>query len=295
MFEQLLIRNFQKHERLLLEFDKHVTTIVGATDAGKSALIRALSWVILNAPNGDSFIRWGAPSARAKLTVDGRVVFRKRGSGANLYRLDGKEFKAFGSEVPPEVAALLRMGELNFQRQHDRVFWFSESSGAVSKKLNEIVDLGAIDDSLSFIASSLRSARAEKTVIEDRLVKARERKKELLHVPEMNTELLEVERLANASWEAKKWAQLLHELIESARILKKKATTELPSFNAVTAARKLAADTYEKAFSLRGLIEEAERLESKSLKLKKAYVMSHNLFHRQYKTCPHCKGTGHIT
>lgn len=55
---KLRIQNFQAHKDTTIEFDR-ITTIVGPSDIGKSAVLRALKWVAKNEPNGTSFVRDG--------------------------------------------------------------------------------------------------------------------------------------------------------------------------------------------------------------------------------------------
>lgn len=55
---KLRIQNFQAHKDTTIEFDC-ITTIVGPSDIGKSAVLRALKWVAKNEPKGTSFVRDG--------------------------------------------------------------------------------------------------------------------------------------------------------------------------------------------------------------------------------------------
>lgn len=156
--EKLTLRNFQAHEKLVIEFDPNITTIVGASDVGKSAIIRALSWVLYNQPSGEAFIKHGEERVRTRLTLDDGVVITRERGKENLYKLDEQEFKAFGSNVPDAIRDLLKVSEINIQRQFDAPFWFAESNGEVSRRLNEIVNLGIIDDALASVAAQLRKA-----------------------------------------------------------------------------------------------------------------------------------------
>jgi len=195
MFEYLSLRNFQNHKSIKIEFDSHVTTILGQTDEGKSALIRSLAWLCFNdSPSkGDNFINWNATKCKAKLIVDGNKIIREKGDGANKYSLDGKEFTAFGANVPDDISGLLNLGEENFQFQHDPHFWFSKTPGQVSKELNRIVDLEAIDTSLSNVASMLRKAKSTVEVSEERLQEATKQKEDLEWIVEAAEEWKELE------------------------------------------------------------------------------------------------------
>ncbi len=194
-FKTLRIQNFQCHSKLQIDLDPHVTTIIGSSDAGKSAIIRALKWLCTNRPGGEAFIRDGESTASVGLIVDDHKIIRKRGRSKNLYRVDSQTFKAFGSEVPVPVADLLNLSSLNFQDQHDAPFWFGETPGQVSRELNRIVDLGTIDRAMTNIASKLRSEQATASVIGERLEQATAEEKRLAWVEKVDESLSRVEDL----------------------------------------------------------------------------------------------------
>lgn len=205
MFTSLRIRNFQVHKSLEIALDPRVTTIVGPSDVGKSAVLRALRWLCLNKPSGDAFLRHNASSVRVSVDVDGYTVTRRKGA-KNTYQLDDQTFTAVGNTVPPPIAELLNVTEVNFQGQHEAAFWFSEPAGQISKKLNAIVNLGVIDQSLSHISSKLREAQTESRIVRERHKGARERKRALKWVPAAAKALARVERVAD------RWAQTGEEL-----------------------------------------------------------------------------------
>ncbi len=179
MLESITL-TFQAHEDVTFDLSQSITTFTGATDQGKSSILRAIRWLALNRPEGDSFIPWGKDYAEVALTVDGRTITRKKGKAANQYTLDGKEFNALGrGNVPEEIANLLSLTEANFARQLDPPFWFSLTAGEVSRELNGIINLDAIDDTLANIASELRKAKATASVSQERLDKARQDRESL--------------------------------------------------------------------------------------------------------------------
>lgn len=183
MLEKLKIENFQTHQKRLIEFDPGVTTIIGQTDSGKSSIIRALRWLTMNQPAGDAFIRDGAKGVSVRLMVDGRTIKRLRGGSRNEYSLDDQQYRAFGADVPDSVADVLRLSEINFSGQLDPPFWFCETPGEVSRRLNAIVDLKIIDDALAAVAAAVRRAQARREVSEEREQAAIGRAKELEWVP----------------------------------------------------------------------------------------------------------------
>lgn len=187
MFEKLTLKNFQCHKRLNITFGKHVTTIVGPSDVGKSAVIRALKWLVANKPSGDAFRKEGTKQTFVGLKFDGgRKLVRRKGNSTNEMILDDKEYKAFGTDVPETISDAINISELNFQGQHDSPFWFSETAGQVSRELNAIVNLDVIDSTLKNIASELRKAKSAKEVGEERLREAKEERDNLSYVDDLS-------------------------------------------------------------------------------------------------------------
>lgn len=179
-FRSLQLKNFQVHKDTLIEFSPTITTIRGPTDSGKSAVLRALRWVCLNDLAGEGFIREGTKKVEVILHVMEKKerfeILRNKGTGgsSNTYELDSKEFKSFGTTVPSDIETLLRTSDINFQGQHDPAFWFTDTAGEVSRKLNAIVDLSLVDSSLAAIATQVRMLLEKKTIVQERLTEAKD-------------------------------------------------------------------------------------------------------------------------
>lgn len=207
MLERLQITNFQCHDRLRIGTDPQITAIVGPSDTGKSAIIRALRWLVINRPLGTGFIREGAKQAEVRVRIGGKDVQRIKGPSDNQYRMaewgdkDSKgygqwsEYDAVGYEVPEPIQRFLALDATNFQGQHDAPFWFDKTPGELAKELNAIVDLEVIDSTSYNLASLLRQKRAELGVIEERIKKAVADEERLRFVPNVDRDLSQLERL----------------------------------------------------------------------------------------------------
>lgn len=161
MITRVQLQNWQCYKKLDIKFSE-VTALVGPSDAGKSAIFRALQWVATNQPGGTAFIRDGAKGCTVRVWVDGHVVTRKRSRTAtvNTYQLDdGPTLKAFGRGVPADVAALFNVSATNWQGQHDAPFWLSLTAGQVGQQLNALVDLDVLDATLAEAGRGVRQTR----------------------------------------------------------------------------------------------------------------------------------------
>lgn len=194
MIEKLILRNFQCHKKKVLNFGK-ITTITGPSDAGKSAVVRALRWVLLNKPSGKGVVKRGEEKCTVTVAVDGQKVKKVRKGAKATYHLGDLEYKAFGNTVPDAIVEVFALGEDNIQKQHDAPFWLSLSSGELSRTLNEVVDLSAIDTTIQTLNKWLRRAVTEVEVSEARLDTLRSKKKELAFVKQVDKDWKVIEKL----------------------------------------------------------------------------------------------------
>jgi exonuclease SbcC len=192
--KSVTLKGFQRHDKLRVEFDPKVTTIVGASDAGKSAVVRALAFALLNKWH-PSYLRHGSAETTVSVDVGGKKIVRTKGKKSNVYQIDGKEFKAFGTSVPSELLAHTNTGPENFQRQLDLHFWFSDTPGRCAQALNRIVNLESIDRSLQYLATEHRKARNVLEVTHTRYKDTVARKKKLKWIPDLDRDLKRLEAL----------------------------------------------------------------------------------------------------
>ena len=180
MFTRIEIKNFQSHKDTVIDFDKGINSICGESDNGKTAVIRAIRWVVENRPLGtDTLLSNWAHDAKGKQTDDMSVklytengwIERIRTKDKNGYTLfiDGKEVKleAVGTDVPKEVKDFLKVNDINFQYQFDQPYLISMSAGEASKYLNNIIHLDSIDSILTVAEGNKRTISSEQKVVDN--------------------------------------------------------------------------------------------------------------------------------
>lgn len=264
MITKLTLKDFQCHAKLSIELGR-VTTVVGETDRGKSAILRALGFVALNQGNGIQYVRRGQARCRVSCHVGEHVVTRRKGRRVNEYRLDGEKFVAFKSGVPDEIARLLNVGPQNFQRQHDPPFWFFDSPGQVAKNLNSIADLSLIDSSLANVNAELRRAQARLEVLQEQLSAGRAKSKALKYVPEFLADLRHVQGLyADFDSKASSFASAERSASEaiSARLTADRSSKAMLEASKALSAGRKAVRLRDRAAGLRQLIRETNKLVS---------------------------------
>jgi exonuclease SbcC len=184
------LENWQSWKEQTIEFNGGLNVLLGLSDSGKSAIIRAIEWVILNRRPGsaNSFIREGAKECCVAVEFDDFIVFRSAGKENKYVLLDllttqEQEFKAFNQTIPEPIQERINMEDINFQSQHETAFLFSSTSGEVARTLNEIVDLDIIDKAtyninsrikdndkeLEFVQRNIDSVEEEVSNLDDRI------------------------------------------------------------------------------------------------------------------------------
>ena len=189
MLKKLILKNFQCHKSLKVDFDPCVTILVGKNDSGKTSVTRGLSYLTFNRPLGSAFIRHGQDKCSLQLFLEQHRLKRVVGKNG-YYSLDGKKSKAIGKgKIPPDIEKILNLKEINFQTQHSPLGWFALTPGNVAKELNKLLDLESIDKVQFEIAKRLRNKKAELEVTKKRLEDAKQEIKRFKPVVGLNVKL----------------------------------------------------------------------------------------------------------
>jgi len=179
MIKEIVLKNFQSHKKTKLKLHPGVNVIIGKTDSGKTAIMRALKWVITNRPKGEAFRSdWGGTTSVSILTDD-HLVKRIKTDKVNQYKLrdndeEKLEFNAIGLGVPDEISDVLNMNEINLQSQFDQPFLLNDTPGSVALHFNKIAHLERIDTSTGAIKKWISKINQSITADKDSLIEAKE-------------------------------------------------------------------------------------------------------------------------
>lgn len=183
---KLRIKNFQSHDETLLELDQRVNVIVGPSDVGKSAIIRALRWLFFNEPRGDAFIRRGEDIVLVEAIYDDGYIIRRireaKAGGVNAYEIekDGniERFQGFGVEPPEEIKEITGVRKyklsdsdqviVNFQNQHDSAFMLNDSPAQKAKAIGYLSNVNVIDEAIRRANNKDQNAKNDVKKLESR-------------------------------------------------------------------------------------------------------------------------------
>lgn len=299
MLRRIRIKNFQRHRRLDVETDR-LTSIVGNSDAGKSAIIRAIRWVMFNKPAGLGFITKGKDETRVRLDFDGFGVSRIRSAKVNEYRLHvggkTKTLKAFKNEPPDEVVEMLNVNGVNLQSQFDAPFWLGMNEMQASRALNEVVNLQSLDSARDKLTSMVREHNQEIKTTRKLMEAVVESEKEL---EKFNTKRLKAlcklaDELVDQSVRDALIEQELTGVIDSiddSQDLEIKLSIQLEALAGIKKAEALKTQIEEgvkEADELTDLIDECVAISHSCHELGTRLAEVHTLL-KEFKLCPKCQ------
>lgn len=170
MITKIRLKNFQAHKNRVLEFTEGVNIIRGSSDAGKSAIIRAMIACITGKDFNSAYQTWGTNGPmEVTIEIDGHVITRGRDAKSNYYILDGKKFAALRGECPKEISEIFNIGADQLNSQYESFYLLSETAGGVAKKIQAVCDLDSIARISKVSTKAVSDATTEERIIERKL------------------------------------------------------------------------------------------------------------------------------
>lgn len=170
------IENFQSIEKVELTVEGF-TAIVGRSNIGKSAIVRAIEGAFTNKV-GDHYVRDGASFTEVSIESPEIHLKWKKGSGYNDYEINGEKLESVGRGAPPHIAeAGFRELEISNKKinvqiasQFNPIFMIdpSQVSGAIAAEI--LSDVGR----LSEVQTAFRDCSKEKRNLES-VIRVREK------------------------------------------------------------------------------------------------------------------------
>ena len=179
MVRQLIIKNVQSHKRTVLRFSPGVNIICGMSQAGKTAMFRAVRLLFQNRPLGLSL--------KSDLSEKNLVISVKNASNtvtltksdkASKYVVekDGKKtiFRKFKGSIPDLVSSSVPIDfDLSFQDQL-RPYSVLESSNGLRKRIDSVIGTEKLE---SWIDKTSKLIKRKKAIVKNLKVTISESKK----------------------------------------------------------------------------------------------------------------------
>ena len=201
------IVNFQSHANTKLNFDEGVNVIIGPSDSGKTAVIRAMKWIFFNEPSGTDIIKKGEDSAKVTLKLNtGFKIIRGRSKSKNYYEIISPEnetqrFEGFGLNVPQEIIDLTGINKidlgnmkksLNIAEQLESPFLITESPSIKANALGKLAGVDIIDKALGNLSKDIYEINSDRKSLEKEI---KDQKDILKNFEYLKDEKVKIERL----------------------------------------------------------------------------------------------------
>lgn len=185
MINKITMTNFQSHKKTVIDLSDKLNFFIGDTDSGKSAIIRALDFVMNNNAKDEHVSnsikrteKGNKPKDNAIVRIDTDKGYVERVKGKdNYYEINGEKLTAFNRSVPDEVMEFFNITDLNIQTQRNNFFLLAETNGEVARSLNKTVNLENIDSSLLNVKRKLKSIKDKKEAKDNEQEELREKLK----------------------------------------------------------------------------------------------------------------------
>jgi exonuclease SbcC len=167
---QVKLKNFQDHADTTIDFTNGINLIVGSSDAGKSAILRAINLVFHNNYKRDTYIRHGEKECSVSVKFsDGVEVTRIKGEDVNSYLLTDAEgnihsFPKVGTGIPDEIKKNLgnpplddKKRPISYADQMSSLFLVDLSSSDLPRTLSELTGIQHLQTSAELLSKTARS------------------------------------------------------------------------------------------------------------------------------------------
>lgn len=206
MIEAIKLKGFQSHTASFFHLGPGLNVITGPSDAGKTAIIRAVKWVAFNEPTGEAFLNQTVGEAEVEITLtNGVTITKRRKSKKTSYKLSTVPEPFEKSEVPLEVQQALGITKqtfgdfvtaLNFAYQLEAPFLISETASAGAKILGKLAGTEAVDLAIKDVSKDTYAARQERSQAEKEIEKIEYQLADFMNLEQLKEQLEACEYLA---------------------------------------------------------------------------------------------------
>lgn len=196
------IQNFQSHKNTVIEPTPGLTVIVGHTDSGKSAFIRALRWCLYNKQPKSQLINKDAEFASVKVTFsDGSSIFRYKSKNKkdNYYIVTNEKgeestYTSVGNAPLKEVMDISGMYEVNmFNRdislnmtdQFDSLFFLAENPTDKGTLISQMANTEVCDAAIAICSAKINTTKKLITALQKTIKSKRESLAEYNYLEEL--------------------------------------------------------------------------------------------------------------
>ena len=173
--KKIILTNFQNHKKSSIDLTNGLNLLVGSSDSGKTAIARAIDFVLYNNSEGSEYVHIGEKFAEVQIEFeDGSIIKRTKGGRINKveykYSSDD-EFTlraAFGDYYPDDVINFLKtpsksklLGSMSYSNQLNKNFLIDLSFTQIPGVISDLVGVSDLEDAAVVLSTKVRNYDVE--------------------------------------------------------------------------------------------------------------------------------------
>lgn len=180
---KIRLENFQSYKDETIELKPGLNLILGSSDSGKSAILRAISFVLYNYPKSKTLIHQGSTEVRVSIEYsDKTIVTRIRGDRNTvmvaLPNGDLKVWDKIENDLPDEVKSIMGNppyddfnGPIAYADQFSKMFLVDLSPTDLPRSLSNLTGIEILEQSAKELMQSYKSIEKQTKFEEKDLLK----------------------------------------------------------------------------------------------------------------------------
>lgn len=205
------INNFQSHKNTNINLENGLNVIVGPSDQGKTAIIRAVKWALYNEPLGTFFIRHKEKEASVTLTFNtGEKIKRLRSDTKNIYVYIDSEnnrevYEGFGHSVPIDIKEKINIKKIylndkesnaiNIGEQLEGPFLISEKNSTRANAIGRLVGVHVVDKAVKNTMKDARNLTIKRKSLKEDIEILEQKLNKYSYLDELESNLIKLETL----------------------------------------------------------------------------------------------------
>ena len=176
MLKSIELKGFENTLNSKLEFVEGINVITGVTNSGKSSVVKAIQWLVENEPSGDGFL-YNKEIIPCQVIgeFDNDIIEKYKDEKEHFYKINNKDvYTALRQNVPEQIKEITKFSEMNIQSQFDKFFLLQDTSGEVARKLNSIINLSVMDNSIKKVKSKVYQKSKDIEYLENETIKLKD-------------------------------------------------------------------------------------------------------------------------
>lgn len=174
----IVLENFQSYKKQTINLLPGLNLVLGSSDSGKSAILRAISFVLYNYPRNNTIIHNGATECKVTLEFsDGTKVARIKGARNAYIAVDknGKKYSLdkIDKSIPDEIKALLNHppeddfnGFISYADQFSKMFLVDLSPSDLPRSLSSLTGIEMLEESAKQLMQNYKAIEKQAKVDE---------------------------------------------------------------------------------------------------------------------------------